>query len=135
MTSIKKALLYGFLIWLFIFLIGFMAFIVHESNRPLFESIMAVAVTTVSMIFTIAYFRKVDKNLIREGFYLGMIFFLVNVIIDLPLFLLESPMQTTPGNYFSDIGCTYLLFFAVTIGVGYVLENRLSMIGPDGNSQ
>jgi len=122
MTSLKKAVLYGFLTWLILFVIGFLAFAVHDSNRPLFESIMAAACTTVSMIFTVLYFRHVNSNFVREGVYLGLIFFLMGVIIDLPLFLFSGPMKTTPGGYMSDIGVTYLLFFAVTIGVGKILE-------------
>ena len=122
MRSFKTALLYGFLTWLIIFIIGFMAFVFHESNRPLFESIMAVACTSVSMVFTILYFGKVETDYLREGILLGIIFYLVSVAIDLPFFLLEGPMKTTFGHYMSDIGLTYLLFFAVTIGTGYAMD-------------
>lgn len=125
MKSLKKALLYGFFTWLVIFLIGFIAYVIHESNRPLFESIMAVTSTTVSIIFALIYFRNVEKDYIKEGLYLGLIFFLVNIFIDLPLFLFGGPMKTTFGNYMADIGLTYFLFFTVTIGLGYALEKKL----------
>lgn len=115
----KKAILYGFLTWLILFIIAFVAFIVHESNRPLFESIMAVACTTVAMVFTLMYFRNVRSDFVKEGLYLGLTFFIINILIDIPLFLFGGPMMTTFGGYMSDIGITYLLFFAVTIGVGY----------------
>ncbi len=124
MKSLKKALLYGFLTWLVIFIVGFIAYVIHESNRPLFESIMAVSSTTVSIIFALLYFRNVEKDYIKEGWYLGLIFFLVNVFIDLPLFLFGGPMKTTFGSYMADIGLTYFLFFAVTIGLGYALEKK-----------
>lgn len=110
MKSFKKALLYGFLTWLIVFIIGFMAYIVHDSNRPLFESIMAVASTTVSMIFALQYFKTVEKNYIREGFFLGLVFFIINIGIDLPLFLFGGPMKTSLINYMADIGLTYILF-------------------------
>lgn len=124
MKSFKKAFLYGFLTWLIIFIIGIMAYMVHDSNRPLFESIMAVASTTVSVIFALLYFRNVEKNYIKEGWVLGLVFFLVNIGIDLPLFLLGGPMKTSLGNYMADIGLTYILFFAVTVGIGYALEKK-----------
>lgn len=126
MTSFKKALLYGFLTWLIVFIVGFMAFVVHDSNRPLFESIMAVAATTVSMFFAVCYFKNVESNFLKEGVTLGIVFYVVNIAIDLPLFLLGGPMQTTFGAYMSDIGFTYLLFFAVTIGVGKAMALKTS---------
>ncbi len=85
---------------------------------------MAVASTTVSIIFALLYFRNVEKAYIKEGWYLGLIFFLINIFIDLPLFLFAGPMKTTFGNYMSDIGLTYILFFSVTIGIGYALEKK-----------
>ncbi len=124
MTSFKKAILYGFLTWLLIFIVSFFAFVVHETNRPLFESIMALTATTVSIIFTVLYFRSVFGNYMREGIYLGIVFFLINVAIDIPLFLFGGPMKTTLGGYMSDIGVTYLLFFAVTIGIGKAMEMK-----------
>lgn len=124
MKSLGKALLYGFLTWLCVFLIGMITFVVHNSNRPLFESIMAVSTTTISMIFALMYFKNVEKNHIKEGVYVGLIFFLVNILIDLPLFLFGGPMKTTFGEYMADIGLTYLLYFAVTIGIGYALMKK-----------
>lgn len=124
MKSFPKALLYGFLTWLTIFIVGFIAYIVHDSNRPLFESIMAVASTTISMIFTLLYFKNIERNYIREGLFLGLTFFIVNTVIDLPLFLFGGPMKTNFGSYMADIGLTYTLFFAVTIGIGYALEKN-----------
>ena len=44
MTSVRKAVLFGFLIWLIPFVVAFIIFPLRESSRPLFESIMPVTV-------------------------------------------------------------------------------------------
>lgn len=45
MVSSGRAIFYGFLIWLIPFIVAFVIFPLRESARPLFESIMPVAVT------------------------------------------------------------------------------------------
>ncbi len=42
MKSVKKALLFGFLLWVIPFVIAFLIFPIRNSDRPLFESIMPI---------------------------------------------------------------------------------------------
>ena len=127
MNSAKKAILYGFLIWLFAFAIAFIIFPIHESNRPFFESIMPVTLTIATVFSTYKYFLKVSNNFIKEGLYLGIIFTVINWIIDAGLMLTPSPMQMTPGAYFQDIGFTYFLILPITLGFGMILTKTNSM--------
>lgn len=123
MKSMKLVLLYGFLIWLIPFIIAFLIFPIHDSERPLFESIMAVVVTFSAVFFTILYFRKVDAAFFREGVFLGVSWFLISVAIDLPLFS-AGPMKMAFVDYVKDIGLTYLIIPTVTAGMGFLLQNR-----------
>ena len=63
LKSFKKALLYGFFIWLIPFIVAVFIFPIRESNRPLFESIMPVVVTLSAVSFSILYLEKL-KNII-----------------------------------------------------------------------
>ena len=124
MNSLKKAVLYGFLIWLIVFAVSFLIFPLKDSNRPLFESIMPVIISINLVIFSGMYFKKVSSKYLKEGVLLGLIWFAVNIMIDLPLFLLKSPMQTTFTGYMSDIGITYLIMPVFTSGIGLILEKK-----------
>jgi len=124
MNSLKKAVLYGFLIWLIVFVVSFLIFPLKDSNRPLFESIMPVIISINLVIFSGMYFKKVSSKYLKEGVLLGLIWFAVNIMIDLPLFLLKSPMQTTFTGYMSDIGITYLIMPVFTSGIGLILEKK-----------
>ena len=108
MKSIKFALLYGFLIWLIVFAVAIAAFSLRESNRPLFESIMPVALTACVTVLGVVYFRRVDSNPVREGLWLGLIWFGINLALDQLMFS-WGPMKMSFTDYFSDIGVTYLL--------------------------
>jgi hypothetical protein len=99
-------------------MIGFIAFPIRESARPLFESIMAVAVTTTAVLLGLAYLKKVDARSVREGLLVGLLWFVMCVLIDAPLMLFGGPMHMSFGAYMADIGLTYVCTPVVTCGLG-----------------
>jgi len=121
MKKYLKIVLFGFLIWLIVFLISIALFSIHETQRPLFESIMPVVITACAVFFSIFYFRKTEANFLKEGVLLGVIWFAVNILFDLLLFM-EGPMKMSLTDYMKDIGLTYLIIPIVSIGFGYLLE-------------
>lgn len=123
MKSIKKTLLYGFLVWLIPFIVAFSIFPIRESNRALFESIMPVAITICVVFFAHHYFKKVDNAYKKEGISLGLIWLAISFVIDLAMFM-QGPMKMTFTNYIIDIGLTYLMIPVITVGFGYLLEKR-----------
>ncbi len=126
MTSVGKAVLFGFFIWLVPFVVAFAIFPLRESARPLFESIMPVVVTIATAAFGVSYFRRVTQRYVREGVIVGALWFAICVLIDSPLMLLGGPMQMTFGQYIADIGLTYLIIPAITVGIGYAIAPRTS---------
>jgi len=125
MNKFIKIGLFGFLIWILPFMVSFLIFGFHEDYRPLFESIMAVTVTLVIVIFSILYFTKPDKGYLKEGIIIGIIWMMICLFIDLIIMvLLESPMQMPIGDYMMDIGVTYLIIPVITIGFVIILKKR-----------
>jgi len=123
MKSIKLAFIYGFLVWVIPFVIAFLIFPLRSSDRPFFESIMPVAVIIAAVMFTVLYFKKVEADFLKEGILLGIVFFAISIVIDLLMFS-KGPMAMSFVDYIKDIGFTYLLIPATTIGVGYVLDKK-----------
>lgn len=124
MRSLKKSILFGFLVWLLPFIVAFLMYPIHESHRPLFESIMPVIIIISAVVFSYLYFKKVDKNVKAEGAKLGIVFLLISVIIDLIVFMPNSPMHMNLLDYISDIGLTYLMIPVITIGMGYTINRE-----------
>ena len=123
MNSIKKAIVYGFFVWLIPFLASFPIFNLKETNRPLFESIMPVVLSLVVVIFATLYFKKVGGSFFREGLLLGFVFLIISLVIDLFMFM-WGPMKMPLTEYVSDIGLTYLMMPVITIGIGQALNHR-----------
>ena len=118
MVAIRKGILFGVLIWVTSFVVAFAAFPIRESSRPLFESIMPVVLAAATVLFAHRYLRGVQTEFAREGLLLGLLWFGVNVAIDLPLMLTPSPMQMSLAEYVADIGLTYALIPIITTGMG-----------------
>lgn len=124
MNSLKTSLFYGFMIWLIPFLVSVLIWPIHDTNRALFESIMPVTLTASLVLFSVLYLRKAQSDFLREGLMIGVMWFVISLVIDLILFIPESPMQMPLGEYMMDIGITYLLIPMICAGFGYLLENK-----------
>ena len=116
MKSLKKAVLFGFLVWLVPFVVAVIIFPINQSDRILFESIMPVVLTISAVIFSNAYLKKVNADYLKEGILLGLMWFAISILIDLSLFM-YGPMKMTFIDYVKDIGLTYIIIPTVTIGL------------------
>jgi hypothetical protein len=127
MKSFGKALVFGLCVWVIPFIVAMFIYPLRESDRPLFESIMPVTLTLCTVIFSVLYFNRVEMNFFKEGIMLGITWFCVCIIIDLSMFM-WGPMQMSFVDYMKDIGITYLLIPAVTVGMGYMEDKRFRKI-------
>jgi hypothetical protein len=119
-----KIVLYGCLLWLVAFLVSVALSPIRETQRALFESIMPVVIALGTVFFSIIYLRKREVDFLQEGILLGVIWFALNIGLDLPLFL-RGPMAMPLSEYVKDIGLTYLIIPVITVGFGYLLENKI----------
>lgn len=120
MIAIKSALSLGFFDWLLPFAISFAIFTLKGSSYYLFESVMAVVIVLAVIFFSARYFKKVAVNSVKGGFLLGILWLVINLAMDLVLFLPQSPMQMPLSLYMSQIGIKYLCIPLVTAGFGYL---------------
>jgi len=118
MTSWRKAILYGFLVWLIPFLVALAAFPLKTAWRSLFESIMPVTLCGVVVLCAGWYFRRIARPTVPEGVALGLLWFAISVAIDLPL-MLSPPISYSPAEYAADIALTYLMIPVITVGVAW----------------
>ena len=124
MNKYVKLVGFGFLIWLIPFLVSFVIFPLRNTNRPLFESIMPVVLVLAVMIISVLYFKKIEKESLKEGLIAGVLWFVLSLAIDTMLFLPSSPMQMSFIDYMMDIGLTYLIILIIPIGIGALISKK-----------
>jgi uncharacterized membrane protein YpjA len=124
MKKTGKILLFGFLIWLSIFILAMPIFVLYEEQRELFETLISVITTFVIALFTVLYFKKVDADFNKVGFQLGLSWMFVCLFIDIPMFSI-GPLARPLWDYFKDIGFMYINIPIITLTVGSLLANKL----------
>lgn len=125
MTSIKKVLSFGFFTWLVPFIAAF-AFYTPEGDiridLHLFKSIMIVVASFIGALLLVKYFKHVEKNFIKEGISVGLIWLAMNLILDIIILIPMSDMSF--GNYIAQIGLRYLMIPIFSTGFGMALEQK-----------
>ena len=122
MLSFRRAVLLGFVIWLVPFATGVSAFLLSPSPLLTFASDTGAVLVLSVLGAAAAYFRRVRQAFFREGLALGVVWVAMCVAIDVPLLL--GPMHMSLEYYFSDVGVSYLVIPAITLGIGALLDMR-----------
>jgi hypothetical protein len=119
----RAAVISGIAIWAVTFVAAMVIFPLHAEERPLFESIMPVVLATATVVASCHYFvhLRTQQGLARHGLVLGATWFAVNLALD-GLMFSRGPMQMAPGDYFKDIGITYLMIVVIPAGFGYLAD-------------
>jgi hypothetical protein len=125
MNKNLKIILFGFLVWLIPFLVAFAIFPLRVYMRPLFESIMPLTLTIIVVILAYYYLKNMEVNFVKEGVIIGFAWFIINIAIDLIMFMPASPMQMSFADYMMDIGLTYVMIPVITVGMGYMAQNKV----------
>jgi hypothetical protein len=125
MNKYLKNVLYGFLAWLIPFIAAFL-FYTRDGKLTidifLFKSIMIVVGSTTAAFLLVSYFKKINAEYLKEGILVGVIWFAVNILLDVLVLIPMSGMSIS--NYFTQIGLKYLAIPAMSIAVGASLANK-----------
>ena len=114
----------GFLTWLIPFIVSFLFY--TPNGTPLkditfFKSIMTVLGCLVGVLLLIQSFTKIKTNYLKESIRIGLIWFLMNIVLDL-IFLLPLG-KLTIMDYIIQIGIRYINIPIISIGMGYLTKN------------
>ncbi|MEE8576177.1 MAG: hypothetical protein V3T31_02880 [candidate division Zixibacteria bacterium] len=125
MKSIKHTLAFGFLTWLIPFAVA-IPFYSKDGQLLidifLFKSIMMIVGAAAGALFMVLYFKKVTESFLREGLWLGLIWLVINLILDFAVLLPLANMSAS--DYITQIGLRYLIIPIFSSTIGYLLHLR-----------
>jgi len=127
MQLIKRAFLYGFLLWLIPFLASVLIFPLKKSDPAFYQSILGVFSITLVIILAVHYFKKTEGNL-REGILLGIVFAVISWFFDF-FFFIWGPIKMPLLNYIKEIGIGYLIYIFIPTGFGYLFGRKVDQVG------
>jgi len=118
MGAFGKLMLFGFLLWITVFISSFIIFPLRSSNPPFFETLISIFLVLFTVVASYVYFSNSLLS-IKRALHAGITWMIVNIIIDLPLFSF-GPMKKDLADYFTDIGLTYIIIPIITTGIAAV---------------
>ena len=114
---------YGFIVWVVPYVSAIPLLGLMESDPIFFKTLMIVIGGIVAAICIVLYFNKVEKDYLKEGIWLGVIWLVVNWLLDFAALL---PLSKMPyAQYFKEIGLRYLVMPAFTVPIGYLLSKKI----------
>jgi hypothetical protein len=119
MQAVKRALIYGLILWGIPFLASVIIFPLKKSDPAFFQSSLGIVSIVLAVILTVHYFQKNQGNL-REGIFLGLIFAVVSWFFDF-LFFIWGPIKMPLIVYVKEIGIGYVIYPTITVAFGYLL--------------
>jgi hypothetical protein len=126
MKNIAKLTLLGLLTWIAPFLISFLFYDRSGTlsiDINLFKSIMIVVGGTTGALAIIFYFKKIESGFLKNGILAGIIWYMMNIVLDL-LILIPMSKMTYP-DYFAQIGLRYLMIPIMCFLSGYLIEFKI----------
>jgi hypothetical protein len=125
MDKYSRVIFLGFLSWLIPFVAS--VFFVDQSGNylvpeALFKSVMVVSGVLTGTYLAVRYFKKVKADYVREGWLIGLVWFAINIFLD--LITLVGLFKMSLGDYFMGVGLRYLSIPIITVGLGYALKRK-----------
>ena len=125
MRKYLRILLFGFFTWLVPFVVAIPFY--SKDGQPLIDiflikSIMIVVGSLTGAFLLILYFKNLTKNYLTEGIIVGLLWFTINIILDLVVLL--PIMKISISTYFAQIGLRYLIIPIMSIAIGSIVQKK-----------
>jgi hypothetical protein len=123
MSKILRIGLFGFLTWLIPFVTSW--FFYSPEGQPLIDiflikTIMIVLFSIIGALLLLAYFKEIEKNYLKEGVIVGVVWLLINWVLDIVVLLPLAKMDVV--TYFAHIGLRYLMIPTMSCAMGYLVD-------------
>lgn len=115
-------ILYGVILWALVYIASLPMLPLIKTDVYFFKTLIGFVFTVFVVLFTVLFFARVKNNYLNEGISVGILWLLINLLIDIPIFVYRDGMSFE--EYFRDIGLTYVAIPVITIAAGFLLERK-----------
>ena len=123
-----KAIFLGILMWVIPFVTSFLFFDMNTKqliiDEHVFKSIMLLESSVLGVILIVYFFRSIKFSFFKEGLILGLLWFVINCLLDVILLLPMSKMALPV--WFGQIGVRYLMAPIMGGAMGYMADKMCS---------
>lgn len=125
--KIKLAIIFGIAIW-------FLTYILSRILSPLLMTFVPynqISIPLITIIVTgffgMLYIRNIETNEVIEGLLAGMIFIIVDIILDYIFFTLLGYHSIIFEDYMYHLGSMIILTLLITTFLGYLAQMKIDL--------
>lgn len=123
--KLKLAIIFGVLNWIIINILSSIFNPIFNSNLPRVNIIVPIITIIVTGFFGILYIRNIETNEVVEGIVVGMMFVIIDIILDYIFFILPNTHMF--GNYPLHLLSITLITLFITTFLGYLAQMTIDL--------
>lgn len=125
--KVKLAVICGILIWFFTNVLTTLIQPFFTKNTTYLNLLLPAIIIIVAGFFGIIYIREINKNEIIEGMIAGIIFFIIDILLDLAFFVIPKNANILLYNYPTHIALMLILMLLTTTFLGYLAQMNIEL--------
>ena len=124
--KLKLGIIYGVLIWLVTYIISVIAEPVM-SDTTFTNLVVPASIVIVTGFFGILYIRNIDENEVFEGLLAGIIFIIIDIILDFIFFGGLNVRNNFLSDYPTHIILMSVIILIITTFLGYLAQMKIEL--------
>lgn len=125
--KVKLAIICGILIWFFTNVLTTLMQPLFIDNATYLNLLFPAIIIILTGFFGIIYIREINKNEILEGIKVGIIFFIIDILLDLTFFVIPNNANILLYNYPTHIALMLILMLLTTTFLGYLAQMNIEL--------
>lgn len=125
--KIELGIIYGALIWFLTALISTFIEPVVLDKVIYINLIPPISIIIITGFFGILYIREINENEVIEGIKVGILFVIVDIILDFCVFIIPHNENALVSNYPSHIFAMTVIVLIITTLLGYLAQMNIEL--------
>lgn len=125
--NIKLGVVYGVLIWFLTYLVSTFVQPIILDNVMYINLVTPISIIIFTGFFGILYIREINENEVIEGITVGIIFVIVDVIMDLTVFIIPHNENHLVANYPTHVLSMLIIVMIITTMLGYLAQMNIEL--------
>ena len=125
--KLKLGIIYGVLIWIVTYLISIIAPPLIYDNTTYTNLVMPASIVIVAGFFGILYIRNIDENEVIEGLLVGILFVIIDIILEFIFFTVLNFKNTIVSDYPTHIILMTVILLIIPTFLGYLAQMKIEL--------
>lgn len=125
--KVKLAIIYGIVIWFLTYVLSAVLNPIFTDNLPNINIVVPIIIIIITGFFGILYIRNIDKNEVIEGFLVGIVFIIMDVICDYVFLILPNRHALIVDDYPLHLFSMIVLTLLITTFLGYLAQMKIDL--------